>query len=103
MSSSIKMEPLLEELEAVAEKLGVKVSYESLQETVGGGGLCRVKGQARIIIDRRATAGERVGTVARALATFDLDGIFLSPRVREIVEQQQRLLAARGSSTLASA
>jgi hypothetical protein len=87
MASAVKMEPVLEELEGAADKLGVKVSYETLAETVGGGGLCKVKGQTRIIIDKRGNAGEKVATLARALAGFDLGGIFLSPRAREIVER----------------
>jgi hypothetical protein len=95
--AAVKMEPILEELEGAAEKLGVKISYESLAETVGGGGLCRVKGQYRIIIDKRGTAGEKVSTLARALSALDLEGIFLSPRTREIVEQY-RVLDKRASA-----
>ena len=53
----MKMEPVLADLEAAATKLGVKVSYEVLAETVGGGGLCKVKGTYRVIIEKRGTTG----------------------------------------------
>ncbi len=86
-----KLETVLADLESAAEKLSIKVSYEALQETVGGGGLCKVKGVYRVIIDKRGTVGEKLSTLARALAGFDLEGIFLSPAAREIVEQQQAL------------
>jgi hypothetical protein len=86
-----KLDNVLSDLENAAEKLGVKVSYEALQETVGGGGLCKVKGTFRVIIDKRGTVGEKVSTLARALASFDLEGIFLPPAAREIVEQHQAL------------
>jgi hypothetical protein len=91
-----KLETLLENLEAAADKLGIKVSYEALGESVGGGGLCKVKGTYRIIIDKRGTAGEKVSTLARALAGFDLEDIYLPPAARELVEQYQQL--TRGSA-----
>ena len=85
----MKMEPLLEELEAAAAKLGVRLSYESLSDSVGGGGLCKVNGTYRIIIDKRSTVSEKVGTLAKALASLDTGGIFLSPGARAIVERYQ--------------
>jgi len=78
----------LEELEAVAAKAGITVQIDSLTgEGMGQGGLCKVRGQWRVIIDRRASAGERVVLLARALAGFDLEGVFLSPEVRELLER----------------
>jgi len=64
----MKPEVLLELLESTAEQLHIKVTYEPLQSTVVHGGLCRVKGQYRIIIDKRATPEERVATLASSLA-----------------------------------
>lgn len=64
----MKPEAVLALLESAAEQLKVRVSYEPLQTSVVHGGLCRVKGEYRIIIDKRATAEERVTTVATALA-----------------------------------
>src|SRR5262245_64422923 len=64
----MKPDVLLELLEAAAEQLSVKVSYEQIEASVGRGGLCRVKGQYRVIIDKRATPQERVATLATALA-----------------------------------
>lgn len=59
---------MLELLETAAEQLKVRVSYEPLQTSVVHGGLCRVKGEYRIIVDKRASAEERVTTLATALA-----------------------------------
>src|SRR5262245_2091407 len=58
---------MLEELEAVAAGLSVKVSYEALAASVGSGGLCRVHGEYRVIIDKRAQVGERLAALAQAL------------------------------------
>ena len=82
----MKPETMLQELEAAAEKLSVAVSYEPLGITVGNGGLCRVKGNYRVIMDRRSTTRERVATLAEALASFDSSSLFLTPSVREVVD-----------------
>jgi len=85
----MKPEILLELLEAAAEQLQVRVSYEPLQTSVVHGGLCRVKGEYRIIVDKRASAEERVTTLAAALARvihqtkLDPATLDLAPKVRE--------------------
>ena len=91
----MKPEVLLESLESVAEQLKVRVSYEPLQTSVVHGGLCRVKGEYRIIVDKRASAEERVTTLATALAqvtkltTLDLTTIELSPKVRDVLRMHE--------------
>jgi hypothetical protein len=87
-----KMDALLESLEGAASKLGIKVSYEALGETAYGGGLCKVNGVYRVIIDKRATTGERVSTLARALSGFSLDEVHMSPAARQLVEDTASLL-----------
>lgn len=82
----MKPEVMLEELEAAAAALSVKVTYEGLTASVGVGGLCRVKGQYRVIIDKRATPEERVNTLAGALSAFDTDRLELSVKVREVLQ-----------------
>lgn len=76
---------MLEILEGVAQELSIKVSYESLQSSVGNGGLCRVKGVYRVIIDKRATSEERVTTLASALAGFDTTALALPKAARELL------------------
>ncbi|MEZ4359448.1 MAG: hypothetical protein R3B48_04650 [Kofleriaceae bacterium] len=85
----MKPEAMLELLEGVAEQLMIKVSYEPLQASVGHGGLCRVKGQYRIIIDKRAVADERMTTLAGALATFDTEALQMPKSVRSLLRLHQ--------------
>jgi hypothetical protein len=87
----MKPEVMLELLEAAAAQLAIKVSYEALAATTsaGGGGLCRVKNEYRVIVDKRATTGERVATLATALATFDTTELELPPQVREVLRQHE--------------
>jgi len=89
----MKADVLLERLESAAAEVGVKVSYEQLATSVGlgKGGLCRVKGQFRVIIDKRASAAERVATLAGALGRFDaqLAALDLAPEVRDALEDHK--------------
>ena len=82
----MKPEVLLELLEAAADQLGIKVSYEPLQTSVVNGGLCRVKGIYRVIVDKRATSEERVATLATALATFDTTELAMPQKVRDVLK-----------------
>ena len=81
----MKPEVLLELLENAADQLGIRVNYDTLQTSVMHGGLCKVKGEYRIIIDKKATTEERVVTLATAIATFDTSELELSPKVREVL------------------
>lgn len=91
----MKQEVLLELLETAADQLGIKVSYEPLQTGIASstslmrGGLCRVKGQYRVIIDKRATDEERVQTLATALAGFDTTELELPQKVRDVLRMYE--------------
>lgn len=86
----MKPAAVLEMLEATAAQLAVRVSYEPLATTGLGagnhGGLCRVKGELRVIIDKRATPQERVVTLANALARIDTSSVRLTPKIRELLD-----------------
>ena len=89
----MKPEVLLELLEAAADQLGIKVSYEPLQASglgsLGNGGLCRVKGEYRIIIDKRASSEECVTTLATAIASFETSELSLPPKVRDVLRTHE--------------
>ena len=95
----MKPEQLTEALEAAANQLGVKVRYETLAASgpTGGGGLCKVKGEWFIIMDKKTAASERASILCEALATMDTEQLFLPPKVRELL-QQRREIARRALS-----
>lgn len=103
----MKPEVVLELLETAAEQLKVRVSYEPLQTSVVHGGLCRVKGEYRIIVDKRASAEERVTTLATALARVikqagdAADAVELSPKVREVLRMHEPGPSRLGGRTAA--
>jgi hypothetical protein len=87
----MKPEQVTEALEAAATQLGVKVRYETLAAAgpTGGGGLCKVKGQWCIIIDKKTAPSERASILGEALATMDTENVSLPPKVREMLQQRR--------------
>ena len=87
---------MLVELERVAAAVDVKVSVESIATSVMRGGLCRVKGQYRVILDKRLAPEERVTTLAESLARFDWAKVEDIPEAVHSLLQyySHRLLAA---------
>ena len=78
---------ILQNLEGVAEKLGIKVNYENLRKrrVFSKGGLCRLKQDRMVIIDTALNLSEKIDILANALSQFDLEDIYLPPAVRKIV------------------
>lgn len=91
----MKPQAVLQELEGAAEALSVKVTYEPLSASVGHGGLCRVKGQYRVIIEKRASLQERAATLAQALSQFNTSQLSLSPKVRQLIDYYTMMAAQR--------
>jgi hypothetical protein len=88
----MKPEVMLELLESTADQLGIKVSYEPLQSLASGmrGGLCKVKGVFRVIIDKRATNEERMVTLASALSGFNTSDLVIPQKVRDLLRTYDR-------------
>lgn len=82
---------LLEQLEELAERIGIAVRYENMnvEDSPGSGGLCRLKGEYVLIVHSRATLPEKIRVVTRALRQFDLNGIYLRPVLRELLEESE--------------
>ncbi len=67
------------------EKLGMDVEFSrlSMEDIRGRGGLCRVKGERKIIIDKDLSVEEMNSLMASELSTIDVEGVFLPPIVRD--------------------
>jgi hypothetical protein len=95
----MKPEQITEALELAATRVGVKVRYELLTgESAGAGGLCKIRGEWTVIIDRKATASDRVGMLVEALAGFDVDSIYLPPEIREALVKHRATFPAAAPS-----
>ena len=76
---------LLQELEALAERLSIEVSVGNLGGSPGG--LCRYGGKRRLLVERRLSVPERVEVFLKALSQMPLEGVFVAPGVRERIEK----------------
>lgn len=75
---------ILKELEEIAEKLGIKMRYEKTQAK---GGMCMKNGTYMIIIDKNAAIDYKINIISKSLKQFDLSNLFLSPKIRELLEE----------------
>jgi hypothetical protein len=82
----MKANLILQELEQVADRLGWEIRYEQGDFQSG---FCIKDEQRLIIIQRKSTSTERLRHIARILAQENLDGVFLLPQVRKIVDEHR--------------
>ena len=83
---------VLEHLEELAEKLGVEIVYQKLGEDEFSvrGGLCKVNGAFKVFVDRSKSVDDQIKIVARGLSSFDTEGLYLFPYIREILDNARR-------------
>ena len=79
----------LEELMRLAAQLDVTVRVERLgdEETPVESGLAWVEGKPTLFIDSRLADIQKVEVAARELSTFPLEGIYLKPAIRKLLEK----------------
>ncbi len=82
---------LIDYLEELAESLGIQIRYEAIHQDVDSiyiaGGLCLLGGEYLLIINTRATVGERIKTLATAIKHFDVDQMYIRPVIRELLDK----------------
>jgi hypothetical protein len=84
-------EALCEELKELARRLGITVREETLLREVGyrvRSGLCRVRGEEVLFIDRTLPAAERLQVLLDGLAGRDFETHFLTPALRRLLERR---------------
>jgi hypothetical protein len=88
MSTRMNESCLLEHLEEIARRLGVELRYENLYHGVVRieGGYCRVAGKPMILIDRRDSRDQKIRILCNSLTKLNLQGIFIPPAVRKVLE-----------------
>ena len=81
---------LLDELVRAAERAGIRVRAETFDPNLSDvkrprGGLCTLRGERIILVDAKLPLPERIATIAEALASVDLEHIFMPPVVRATI------------------
>jgi hypothetical protein len=79
----------LNQLEELAERLGVTIRYEPLHKdaSVQVGGFYRLLGKDFVIINKKAAAREKIHVLIDALKRRDLSEVFILPSLRELLEK----------------
>lgn len=83
---------VLEYLQDLAERLGVEVIYQKLEEEEFAvrGGLCKVNGNFKIFINQSQSVENQINILAQGLASFNIEEIFLFPYIRTVLEKARR-------------
>jgi hypothetical protein len=80
----MKTNLILQELEQLADRLGWQIRYEKGDFD---NGYCRIDDNRLIIIQKNTSTTERVNYISQVLAQENLEGIFLLPQVRKIIDK----------------
>jgi hypothetical protein len=85
---------LLEQFEKLGRSLGIVIRYVSLNTDDEAlnirSGLCRLKDDRFLLVDRLLSPEEKCRVLARQFRSFDLSGVFLSPALRQLIEDGAR-------------
>lgn len=81
---------ILEHLEEIATKLGVQLRYEDLGQSAvrSHGGYCKLGGRPMIIMNKKDTRRKKISILAKSLNKLNLEGIFVPPALRRLIESQ---------------
>jgi hypothetical protein len=89
-NKSTRLLRLVDELSEAARRLGLEVRREKILREVGyraRGGACRFRDRNLIILDREMTSADQVEILVEALRGQDLEGLYLSPAARRLIEE----------------
>jgi len=88
--SKVETKALLAESVALAEKLGIVISFDVIKTSVAAlsdraGGICRVGKTWRVIIDKRHSEMEKCLTLMKCIArVVDVSSLELSPSLAQV-------------------
>ena len=87
----MKPEQIYQELKDLAERLGITVSEQSFRNTgiKVTSGLCKVKGQDLLIIDKHKSIHKKIQIMASHLTRIPLETVFIVPAIRELLEKHR--------------
>jgi hypothetical protein len=79
-----EFETIIQDLKSLAAQLGAEVRFEKGDFK---GGYCILKESKVIVINKMANLQRKVMILAMALKELGVDQIYLTPRIREIIEE----------------
>jgi len=79
-----EFEDIIQDLKSLALQLGAEVRFEKGDFK---GGYCLLKENKVIVINKMANLQRKVMILSMALKELGIDQIYLTPRIREIIEE----------------
>ncbi|NOY87070.1 MAG: hypothetical protein GXP52_07185 [Deltaproteobacteria bacterium] len=81
---------ILQELLNLAFRLDIRIRREALgdDEAPAKSGLVYLEGKPVLFLDRRLSASASVEVLVHELAPFPLDGVYVKPAIRELMEHR---------------
>ena len=79
-----EFEDVIEELKALAAQLGATIRFEKGDFK---GGYCLLKDSKVIVINKLANTQRKVIILSEALKDLGVENIYLTPKIREIIDQ----------------
>ncbi|HPI93638.1 MAG TPA: hypothetical protein PLT09_14590 [Deltaproteobacteria bacterium] len=73
-----------------ASTAGIEVIEDRLNRR---GGVCRVDGRVHVIFDEQAPWREKNRLIIEGIGKMDLDAAYLPPKVRNILDERQEMMA----------
>lgn len=82
-------ESILDELIQTAQKLGLETRFENLydEDINTHSGSCRVDNKNVLIIDSRLETSGKISVLLRELAKQETGHLYISPRIRDLLER----------------
>jgi hypothetical protein len=83
---------IFEDLEKIAVKHDIRITTANLKKYAYymKSGLCRVRGEYRLIIDKHLHLSEKIDVMIDALQHFDVESSSLDPVVRRLLEKKTK-------------
>lgn len=79
-----EFEEIIQDLRSLAGQLGAEVRFEKGDFK---GGYCIIKDSKVIVINKMTNLQKKVMILSRALKELGVDQIYLSPKIREIIDE----------------
>ncbi|MCH8928809.1 MAG: hypothetical protein IIB39_08860 [Candidatus Marinimicrobia bacterium] len=93
----MKSDKILEELEILAEKLGLTVRYERGDFQ---GDLCFIDDDGVIIIQKKAIIEKKIAVLSRGMSRVDLRNVYVLPEIRKLLESKEKENAGESEGDL---
>jgi len=86
MAVTMKKNDIYEELLKISRRLGINIRHE---RGFFDGGMCNIKGEDCLVLNKRHTIEKKINVLAREIATHEFDSDTLNPKVRQILEKER--------------